>query len=155
MSDNAAEFRRKTDAMFRRTRHQVHEIGLTFAGLIMEDAVVLTRGPGNQIPENTSYDATGRLRAGWNWLSAPLGVASRWTGGPYDEAEYGSETVEKLRQELHTTQMGGHLYLGNDVAYGWEVHYGGGRAEAYPWLNDVESRQRAYASDAMHVVMSR
>lgn len=127
MSDDPAAFARNVDAMFERFNQDVATVTRNWIMSISYEMVFMTRGPGNQRPEDTEYMATGRLRAGYSaTLNPGPGSASRWDGGPYDDTDDGSETSQRLNGEIATltATMPLELNIWNDVAYGYLVHEG-------------------------------
>lgn len=142
MSDNPAEFQRKTDAMFAHFERQLVNIAMTFIAKVAWQVLDTTPGPGLQYPPDTSYIATGRLRAAWHIALAPLGHVTRYTGGPYTDT--GDETLTAIEGALSPFRAGRlrdlpHvLYLVNDVAYGYVVHWGlGNHSISRPWVENA------------------
>ena len=139
MSDTAAEFERKTKAMIDLALGQLDLIGKLFASKIIFQVVYNTPGPNNQLPE-TEYIAVGRLRGGYHLWEAQAYMASRWEGGPYDEDGHGETVAAALHDEIMSAPMQPVYYLNNDVAYGYIVHYGGGRMPyPRPWRDIAAS----------------
>lgn len=151
MSDTLAEFRRKNDAQFEIAQRQFREIVMAFFGLVAEDLVFTTPGPGLQI--ETDYVATGRLRAGWRWtVEAPPDQASNFTDGPYDPSGY--TTVSEIEAAVNASVMVPTSYLWNDVGYGSLVHDGRGRhKEPRPWVDLVAQRAPSHLEEARAKVM--
>lgn len=151
MSDSLSEFRRKSDAMFDRTIHQVEEIGRVFITLAATDVILTTRGFGNQRPDDTKYIPTGRLRGGWNW-SATKPPSTRFDGGPY--SDYGYETVDRVTAQIASAPILGVSFIANDVAYGEIVRIGGGNHQSQDtWLLDTQNRMDEFAREARLTVM--
>lgn len=146
MSDDPAAFARAVDVMFAEFDQDVAAVARNWIMAISYEMVFLTRGPGNQRPDDTTYEATGRLRAGYSATLAPgPTMAGRWDGGPYDNTDDGSETSQRLNGEIAslTDKLPLELNIWNDVAYGYLVHEGlrGDFAQLIgtPWMLQVEA----------------
>lgn len=154
MSDSAAEFKRKNDAQFALLEAQLQEIGKVFIGLIAEDLVFTTPGPGLQLP-GTEYVATGRMRGGWRWSPAAAPeMASNFDAGPFDAA--GFATVSAIETEVAGEPLAAMSFLWNDVGYSFLVHEGRGRHPyPRPWRDAVRDRAPIHADAAIQKVMGR
>lgn len=134
---NLAEFRRRNQAQFNRAEDWLRSVAVNFIIAAATDVVKRTPGfdipgYGGQLPEDTQYIPTGRLRGGWNLVTtATAGEitkgldATRGQAGPF--SAYGAETIERITAQA-AAHFGafGKLYLENDVAYAHLVRTGGG-----------------------------
>lgn len=160
--DSRSEFRRKNDAQFKRAKDGLQFVAREFVRLIAVDLVELTPGFGNQMPPDTFYIPTGRLRGGWNWTLSPMMTtakgmfSARHEDGPF--SDYGRETIERIEEQLVGVHMGGVSYLENDVAYGHLIVHGEGRhAGAGPrnWPYDVSLKQHSFRDQAVQALRGR
>lgn len=151
-----AEFRRKNAAQFARQKTWLHNVGLEFIGAAAEDLVRTTPGRGNQQPEDTKYEPTGRLRGGYNLVQQKIGTsdkglyASKYEQGPF--SEYGIETIARLKQQAaEITGPFGKRYIENDVGYGEVVRLGLGnhRGLIRNWPLDTSARMPDFFREAL------
>lgn len=152
----AGEFTRKNRAQFERARRALQYLGREYVRLIAEDLVINTPGFGNQMPPDTEYVPTGRLRGGWNFTRSPMRTTSKGINAARNEdgpfSDYGHETIERITAQLAGVRMGGLSYLENDVAYGILIVRGeGGHEKTGPrnWPMDTVKRQHSIARKAV------
>ncbi len=154
---NLAEFRRRNQAQFARQSRWLRSVGLEFVGAMTEHLVKATPGVGNQKPDDTQYEPTGRLRAGWNLVDDKIGLsdkglfAAKYEEGPFDRE--GDITIAKLRAQAQA-RVGafGKFYVENDVGYGWLIVTGGGNHAAVGprnWPEDTRQHMATFRSVAL------
>lgn len=154
MSDDPATFMAKTRAMLERAGAQTEQIAKVYTAKMVRIVVETTPGPNLQLPE-TEYYAVGRLRGAYTFHPTPIEVASRWEGGPLDEDGLGEVTWGRIQGEIMDQPLRPVAYLNNDVAYGYLVHYGGGRMPiARPWRDIAMLSQEVAAQEARLEVMA-
>jgi hypothetical protein len=142
-------------AMFDKAERQVQNIAREWIVEMAQDLSYNTPGPGLQY-DKTLYIATGRLRGGWNYATHPApATVGRFEGGPYDET--GDETVAAIRRAVYALDLPPSPTLWNDVAYGFDVHYGQGNHEHIgprPWVYDASKRSQQNFEAARRRVMA-
>lgn len=126
MSDSPDQFDRNTKAMLDLAIAQLDRLGKLFASKMVWKVIFATPGPNNQLPD-TEYYAVGRLRGAYTIGDAPISEASRWDGGPLDGDGRGESVHAALEAQIMEGELKRAYYLNNDVAYGYIVHWGGGR----------------------------
>ncbi|AKU43435.1 hypothetical protein CPT_Sansa31 [Caulobacter phage Sansa] len=155
MSDRPADYIRKVNAMFDRADRFIYTVAREWIIECVQDLAYNTPGPGLQY-DQTQYIATGRLRGGWNYATfPPPATASRFDGGPYDET--GDETVARVRAAVYALDLPASPSLWNDVAYGFDVHFGLGNHEHIgprPWVDEVAKRAQSNFNRARSRVMA-
>lgn len=158
MSDRPADFISKTNAMFARVKSQQLDIVREWMISLTVKLLADTPGPGNQMPGDTKYDATGRLRGGWSFSLQPTPTETdRYKGGPYDQSDGGITTASVIADRVREMPMVPFAAIWNDVAYGYIVHESLGRhRDAYrPWVSQVGSNAYGTLDEARERVMSR
>lgn len=154
MSDDLATFMAKTKAMLAKASSRMERISKVYEVKMVRLVVSTTPGPNLQLPE-TEYYAVGRLRGGYTWDTEPHEIASRWEGGPLDEDGFGEVTWGRIEAEIMSRPLLPVAYLNNDVAYGYIVHWGGGRMPiARTWVDDAIKHDDALAQEARLEVMA-
>jgi hypothetical protein len=153
VSDDFDQFMRDTNAMFDRVEDQVEKIHHIFILKMAWRVIDTTPGFGNQDPADTPYIPTGQLRGGWNLQSEPGGETSKYDGGP--RSDYGVETMARVSAQLDRFELKGDLYLVNDIAYGYIVHWGLGRHKnRRRWVEEAANKGSTYLAEAVSEVMS-
>lgn len=157
MSDTASQFQLKAAAMFAAAQSKTDQIVKTWMIQFVRAVVAETPGPGNQVPADSLYIATGRLRAAWQWTSGPApGEVDRKEGGPYDDSSDGLSTQNLLIDQIFTTSFVSEISLYNDVLYAYIVHEGMGHHHgARPWVYSAGQRSQTYLVQALQSVGSR
>ena len=143
MSDDPASFAANVDKMFAEFVADIDSVARRWMNEVSYEMVFQTRGPGFQLPEDTEYVATGRLRAGYRvTIEQGPSDASRWSDGPYDDTDDGSETAQRLKDEIAslTDTIPSELNIWTDVAYGYLVHEGLGHLIPSPWMDYVTAQ---------------
>ncbi len=154
MSDNPSSYIHNVRAMFDKVDHQIDEISLRFTFKVSAQIVIDTPGPGNQYPPDTTYQATGRLRAGWEYsFDSPPSTVPANDQGHTDRD--GTATIATLGAKIMGAGAFGTAYLWNSVGYGVLVHEGlGHHAIPRPWVQLVANDGQFYLDEARREVMS-
>jgi hypothetical protein len=137
VSDSPAEFRRKTEEMFRRANEYLDAVSREF---ILGMAAVMI--------EN--------LHSSYTWGPVAFNESSRWEGGPY--SDYGEPAMAAIETALNEAEVIPAMsYIQSDVAYAWIVHQGLGRMPiARPWVTEkVIPMQESVAAEARAKAMGR
>jgi hypothetical protein len=155
VSDSPAEFRRKTEEMFRRANEYLDAVSREFILGMAAVMIENTPGPNKQL-EETGYIATGRLHSSYTWGPVAFNESSRWEGGPY--SDYGEPAMAAIETALNEAEVIPAMsYIQSDVAYAWIVHQGLGRMPiARPWVTEkVIPMQESVAAEARAKAMGR
>ncbi len=152
------QFMRDTASMFDRVEDQVEKIHHIFILKAAWRVIDTTPGFGNQEPSDTPYVPTGRLRGGWNLQSQPGGETSKGLSAGRNEdgpfSDYGIETYARIKSQLDRITLKGEVYLVNDIAYGYLIHWQMGRHTAERrWVEETVNFGQTFLDEAREEVM--
>lgn len=150
MSDDLGAFIRKTDAMIEALERHVEKVARNYVVQIAAHVIRFTPGVGLQYPHDTTYRPTGRLRGGWHISGAPIGSTSRYEGGPF--SLMGDEALTGIEAEVWSRAVPEHVYIVNDVAYGYMIQEAlGAHSTDRPnrdWVKRTKDRQHTFLREA-------